>query len=76
VALVEGPAAPPPGRALDLGCGTGMDSVYLALHGWDVTGVDQVPRAMALAHHRASPRVAGRGLRVRPIAEGGSQHGQ
>ena len=54
VAVVEGPGAPPPGRALDLGCGTGTDSVYLARRGWDVTGVDQVPRALALARRRAA----------------------
>ena len=54
VAVVEGPGAPAPGRALDVGCGSGMDSVYLARHGWDVTGVDQVPRARALARRRAA----------------------
>lgn len=54
VELVEGPAAPPPGRALDIGCGTRTDSVYLARHGWDVTGVDMVPRALAAARRRAA----------------------
>jgi SAM-dependent methyltransferase len=53
VELVEGPSPPPPGRALDIGCGTGTDSIYLAQHGWDVTGVDMVPRALAIAHRRA-----------------------
>ena len=54
VEVVEGPAALPPGRALDLGCGTGTDSIYLARHGWDVTGVDMVPRALAIARRRAA----------------------
>lgn len=54
VAFVEGPMRMPTGRALDLGCGTGTDSVYLAGHGWEVTAVDAVPRALALARRAAS----------------------
>jgi SAM-dependent methyltransferase len=53
-ALVEGPEALPPGRALDLGCGTGTHSVYLARHGWDVTGIDVVPRAITMAGTKAA----------------------
>jgi SAM-dependent methyltransferase len=30
----------PPGRALDVACGEGRNAVWLAEHGWDVTGVD------------------------------------
>lgn len=54
VALVEGPAPLPPGRALDLGCGTGTDTLYLATHGWDVTAVDMVPQALATARRNAT----------------------
>ncbi|WP_280364098.1 class I SAM-dependent methyltransferase [Nocardia wallacei] len=42
-----------PGRALDLGCGIGANAIYLARHGWLVTGVDLVPRAIAEARRRA-----------------------
>ncbi|WP_428340700.1 class I SAM-dependent methyltransferase [Mycobacterium sp.] len=44
--LVE---ALPAGNALDLGCGTGDSSIYLAQHGWTVTGVDYVPAALEKA---------------------------
>jgi SAM-dependent methyltransferase len=54
VELVEGPAPLDVGRALEIGCGTGVESVYLAAHGWDVTGVDLVPRALQHARRRAA----------------------
>ncbi len=53
VELVEGPAPLPPGRALDLGCGTGTNCAYLLSHGWEVTGVDFVPRAINTARRKA-----------------------
>jgi SAM-dependent methyltransferase len=53
VEVVEGAQALPPGRALDLGCGTGTNVIYLAQHGWDATGVDLVPRAIEEARRRA-----------------------
>ena len=42
-----------PGRALDLGCGTGTNVITLAKHGWDVTGVDFSRRAIQIAKKKA-----------------------
>ena len=42
----------PPGRAIDLGCGTGTNVITLARAGWDVTGVDFTPRAIHLAKRK------------------------
>jgi SAM-dependent methyltransferase len=53
VALVEGPGALSPGRALELGCGTGTNATYLARHGWDVVAVDLVDIAVQQARQKA-----------------------
>ena len=41
-------------RVLDLGCGTGADSVLLAARGADVSGVDISPELLTLASQRAA----------------------
>jgi cyclopropane fatty-acyl-phospholipid synthase-like methyltransferase len=46
--------ANPPGRALDLGCGTGTNVISLAEHGWQVTGVDFIPKAVKAARKKAN----------------------
>ena len=54
IEIIEGPEALPPGRALDLGSGKGGKSIYMASHGWKVTAIDNVPRAVAQARKRAA----------------------
>jgi SAM-dependent methyltransferase len=60
--LIEGPQARAPGKALDLGCGTGTNAIYMTQHSWDVTAIDFVPRAIQMAKAKAeaakvSPRL-------------------
>lgn len=45
----------PPGRAIDLGCGSGANALFLAAHGFDVVGVDFSPVAIEKARRRADP---------------------
>ena len=42
-----------PGRALDLGCGTGVFAVLLAKRGYQVTALDFIPKALSMAEDRA-----------------------
>jgi len=42
-----------PGRVLELGCGTGVNAVYLASQGCDVTAIDLAPTALQTAKERA-----------------------
>jgi cyclopropane fatty-acyl-phospholipid synthase-like methyltransferase len=46
-----------PGRAIDLGCGVGIEAIYLAENGFEVTGVDFSPTAIRRA--RRNTRKAG-----------------
>jgi 2-polyprenyl-3-methyl-5-hydroxy-6-metoxy-1,4-benzoquinol methylase len=43
----------PPGRAIDLGCGTGTNPITLARHGWQVTGLDFSMTAIWIARRKA-----------------------
>jgi len=49
----QGLPALPAGAALELGCGTGDASIYLAKQGWQVTAVDFVPAALDKARTKA-----------------------
>lgn len=42
-----------PGRAVDLGCGTGREVIYLAQNGFDAVGVDISPTAIGMARKAA-----------------------
>jgi SAM-dependent methyltransferase len=43
----------PPGRALDLGCGTGTNAITLAQRGWQVTAIDFSAEALRRARRKA-----------------------
>jgi ubiquinone/menaquinone biosynthesis C-methylase UbiE len=41
-----------PGRAIDIGCGTGTNVITLANAGWNITGIDFAPRAIQIARQK------------------------
>lgn len=43
----------PPGKAIDMGCGTGTNVITLAKNGWDTTGIDFVKKAIRKAELKA-----------------------
>src|SRR5438309_11501384 len=57
-------AAIQPCRALELGCGTGTNALFLAQQGFDVTAVDVVPQALERAEAKA--RQAGVSIHFTP----------
>lgn len=56
----------PPGRALDLGMGTGRNALFLAAEGWTVTGVDISDVAVAKAVQSAKTA----GLTLKTVTAG------
>jgi len=51
--LIEFVSNHPAGRAIDLGCGTGTNSIFLAKKGWQVTAVDFSWLAIYLAKRKS-----------------------
>ena len=52
--LFERSLLPPTGEVLDLGCGEGLYSLLFAAEGYELTGVDISPSAIALTRRRAA----------------------
>lgn len=50
----------PPGRAVDLGCGTGRDTLALLARGWSVTAIDGEAEALARLDAAVTPAERGR----------------
>jgi SAM-dependent methyltransferase len=65
-ALVAEVAGLSPGRVLDVGCGEGADSVWLARGGWDVTGLE----VSGVALKRAARHANDAGVAVRWVHAG------
>jgi tellurite methyltransferase len=52
--LVQAASDLPPGRALDLACGTGRNALWLAQQSWHVTAIDGSATAIEILHSRAA----------------------
>lgn len=53
VDLIRSKKVSPPGRALEIGCGTGTNCLWLAEQGFEVVGVDISPTALEVARAKA-----------------------
>ncbi|MFV2123593.1 class I SAM-dependent methyltransferase [Micromonospora sp. LOL_013] len=62
--LVAEVADLPPGTALDAGCGTGADAIWLASRGWQVTAVDASSTAVARAKELVAQQDLGVAQRI------------
>ena len=59
----------PAGNAIDIGCGTGTNVITLAKAGWQVTGVDFVPRAIKTAKRKTKKAEMKAELHVRDATD-------
>ncbi len=60
-------ACPPGSRLLDLGCGTGLDALYLAQHGYAVVATDWSPEMAARTERRAAETSMSHQISVRTV---------
>ncbi len=58
-----------PGRAIDIGCGTGTNLITLANAGWKVTGVDFAPRAIKFARQKLRQAGVQANLLIRDVTK-------
>lgn len=65
-----------PGKALDLGCGTGLNVVFLAQHGWLVTGVDFSRAAVRAARRRVAVSGVNAEILLNDVSSLKSVHGE
>jgi SAM-dependent methyltransferase len=65
----------PPGKAIDLGCGTGTNLITLARAGWQVSGVDFAPRAIRMARKKLERENIEADLRVADVTRLKGVHG-
>ncbi len=73
--LIDFIAAHPPGRALDIGCGTGTNVITLARHGWQVTGIDFAGPAIRIARKKVNQARIQADFRVADITRADDLHG-
>ncbi|MCF6249198.1 MAG: class I SAM-dependent methyltransferase [Desulfobacula sp.] len=59
-----------PGKALDIGCGTASNAIWLARNGFDVTGADFSPLAIEKAKERTKQQGANIRLMVKDFLDG------
>jgi 2-polyprenyl-3-methyl-5-hydroxy-6-metoxy-1,4-benzoquinol methylase len=60
----------PPGRVLDIGCGTGDFLVVCGEHGWDTVGLDLSPYAARVTRQRTSSEAHAGRIEDLPFAAG------
>ena len=67
--LIEFIAQHPPGKAIDLGCGTGTNVIALAQAGWQAEGIDFVPKAIRIGNMKAEQAGVEVRLQVGDVAD-------